>query len=87
MLRPAAVPRATADSTSVTSDAASSSIVACGITSHVVDTLPPHGSAEVSISLLPLSQGVQQLSGVLLQGSSDGRIYDRMQPLEVHVNA
>ena len=86
MLQPSAIPRVTADLAS-SFDSAISSIVACGVTSHTIDTLAPHGSTQITVSLLPLSQGVQQLSGLVLQGSDDGRVYDRLQPLEVLVSA
>ena len=89
MLRPSAMPRLTADSSNLASanDSASKSIVACGVTSHTIDTLAPRGSTQFTLSLLSLSQGVQQLSGLVLQGSNDGRVYDRLQPFEVLVGA
>ena len=86
MLRPTAMPGLTADLTSA-SDSANSSIVACGVTSHTIDTLAPHSSTQITVSLLPLSQGVQQLSGLVLRGSNDGRVYDKLQPFEVLVRA
>lgn len=86
MLRPSAMPRLTADLASAI-DSVHSSIVACGVTSHTVDTLAPHSSTEIKVLLLPLSLGVQQLSGLVLQGSNDGRVYDKLQPFEVLVNA
>lgn len=86
MLRPSAMPRVTADPASA-NDSAHSSIVACGVTSHTIDTLAPHSSTQITLSLLPLSQGVQQLSGLVLQGSNDGRVYDKLQPFEVLVRA
>lgn len=86
MLRPSAMPRLTADLASAT-DSANSSIVACGVTSHTIDTLAPHGTTQVTMSLLPMSQGVQQLSGLVLQSSNDGRVYDKLQPFEVLVRA
>lgn len=87
MLRPSAMPRHTADNLASANDIANRSIVACGVTSHTVDTLAPHGSTQITMSLLPLAQGVQQLSGLILQGSNDGRVYDRLQPFEVLVGA
>ncbi|KAL3157424.1 hypothetical protein ABBQ32_011895 [Trebouxia sp. C0010 RCD-2024] len=89
MLQPSAMPRLTADTGNLASanDSASKSIVACGVTSHTIDTLAPRGSTQITMSLMPLSQGVQQLSGLVLQGSHDGRVYDRLQPFEVLVGA
>lgn len=86
MLRPSAIPKLTADLMSP-NDSANGSIVACGVTSHTIDMLAPHGSTQITVSLLPLSQGVQQLSGLVLQASSDGRVYDKLQPVEVLVGA
>ena len=86
MLRPTAMPRLTADLASA-NDSANSSILACGVTSHTIDTLAPHGTTQITMSLLPLSQGVQQLTGLILQGSNDGRVYDKLQSFEVLVRA
>ena len=91
MLRAGTLPRATIDSGNLAfpTDSpmtSSSSIVACGVTAHTIDTLPPHGSVQITMSLLPLTAGVQQLTGLVLQGSSDGRMYDRLQPFEVLVS-
>ena len=80
------MPRLTADLASA-NDSANSSIVACGVTSHTIDTLAPHGTTQITMSLLPLSQGVQQLTGLILQGSNDGRVYDKLQSFEVLVRA
>lgn len=90
MLRANALPGATADSGSQSTSAtegAGSNIVACGVTTHIIEMLAPHSSTKVTVSLLPLSQGVQQLKGLILQGSNDGRIYDTLQPVEVLVGA
>ena len=89
MLQPTSGPRVTVDNVNaaVMGDNASSGIVACGVTAHMIETLAPHGSMQVTMSLLPLCQGVQQLSGLALQGSDDGRMYDRVQPMEVLVHA
>lgn len=91
MLRPSASPslRVTADGGDVLlpGDAASSSIVACGVTTRTVETLPPRGTAQFTLSFLPLALGVQQLSGLLLQGVDDSRVYDRLQPVDILVAA
>ena len=88
MLRPS-VSRVTADGhdLSTSSDAPSSSIVACGVTAHTIETLPPRGTTLVTMSFVPLSLGVQQLGGLLLQGSDDSRVYDRLQPIDILVTA
>lgn len=86
MLRSSAVPRPTADVAPANSSA-NSSIIACGVTSHTIDTLAPHGNTQITMSLLPLCRGVQQLSGLVVQGSSDGRVYDKLLPFEVLVRA
>jgi len=91
MLRPSASPslRVTADGGDVllSGDAASSSIVACGITAHTIETLPPRGVTHLTLSFLPLALGVQQLQGLLLQGVDDSRVYDRLQPVDILVAA
>ena len=65
MLQPSASPslRVTADGGDVllSGDAASSSIVACGVTAHTIETLPPRGTTHLTLSFLPLALGVQQL--------------------------
>ena len=88
MLQPSSGPRVTTDNASaaVMGDS-SSSIVACGVTAHMIETLAPHGSMQVTMQLLPLCQGVQQLSGLALQGTDDSRMYDKIQPMEVLVHA
>ena len=87
MLQPSALLRATTDNPASVNGAANSNIVACGVTAQIIDVLAPHGSAEVTVSLLPLCKGTQQLSGLVLQGSHDGRIYDGLQPFEVLVTS
>ncbi len=91
MLRPGAIPtpRVTADGGDLSASAGimKSSIVACGVTAHTIETLAPRGSTQITLSFLPLSLGVQQLSGLLLQGSDNNRIYDRLQPVDVLVSA
>lgn len=78
--------RATADISAVAQQAMTPSIVTYGVTEQVVDSLPPHGSELVNMSFLALSPGVQQLgSGLLLQAGNTGRIYDRLQPVDVLV--
>lgn len=64
-----------------------SSIVACGVTKHTIDVLPPRGSTDLTLSFLPLAKGVQQLSGLHLQGTDDDRLYDRLQLIEILVSA
>ncbi|DBA72960.1 TPA: hypothetical protein ACH3X2_009909 [Trebouxia sp. C0005] len=91
MLRPSASPslRVTVDGGDVllSGDAASSSIVACGVTAHTIETLPPRGVTHLTLSFLPLALGVQQLRGLLLQGVDDSRVYDRLQPVDILVAA
>lgn len=91
MLQPGTLPRTTIDGNlAISTDSpstSSSNIVACGVTSHTIDILPPHGSTHITVTLLPMTAGVQQLSGLILQSSSDGRMYDRLQPFEVLVSA
>lgn len=91
MLQPSASPslRVTADGGDVllSGDAASSSIVACGVTAHTIETLPPRGTTHLTLSFLPLALGVQQLRGLLLQGVDDSRVYDRLQPVDILVAA
>ena len=62
-------------------------VVACGATKYTVDTLPPRGSTSLSLSFIPLAKGVQQVSGLHLQGTDDDRLYDRLQPIEIYVSA
>lgn len=66
---------------------AESQIVACGITKHEVDQLPPHGSKLIDVSFVALAAGVQQLSGLALQASDSSRVYDRLQPIDILVEA
>lgn len=88
MLRPNASLRVTADDDDLSTShgTTNSSIVACGVTAHTVETLPPRGSICFTLSFLPLLPGVQQLNGILLQGSDDGRVYDRLQAVDVFVS-
>ena len=78
--------RITADISSSPQEA-ESKIVPCGITKHEVDQLPPHGSKLIDVSFVALSAGVQQLSGLALQASDDSRVYDRLQPVDILVEA
>ena len=71
----------------LTPSAARASIVACGVTRHTVDILPPRGSIDLTLSFLPLAKCVQQLSGLQLQGADDDRLYDRLQSIDILVSA
>ena len=64
-----------------------SSIVACGVTKQTIHVLPPRGSTDLTLSFLPLAKGVQQLSGLHLQGTDDDRLYDRLQSIDILVSA
>ena len=66
---------------------AESQIDACGITKHEVDQLPPNGSKLIDVSFVALAAGVQQLSGLALQASDSSRVYDRLQPIDILVEA
>ena len=78
--------RATADILAVTQQDRAPSIVTYGVTQHVVDSLPPNGSKLVNMTFLALSAAVKQLgSGLLLQAGNTGKVYDRVQPVDVLV--
>ena len=80
-------PRFTLDMPSKQEEAESQSIVPCGITTHEVDQLPPKGSKLIDVSFLALAAGVHQLAGLTLNASDSTRVYDRLQPVDVLVQA